>query len=472
MSRTHHPTAASTTGFPHAARPLVGGRAPSGFVGLRRRRGSEGRSRHRVVIIGSGFGGLFAAKAFKAANVEVVMISRSTHHLFQPLLYQVATGILSEGEIAPPTRDVLKRQRNVRVVVGDVTRIDLAGRTVTSRAGDATMVTSYDSLIVAAGARTSYFGHDDWAEAAPGLKSMSDALEVRSRIFGAFEMAEIEPDAVERDAWLTFVVVGAGPTGVELAGQIREAARRTLQDNFRTFDPAEARVVLLDASPLVLGTFGERLSARATSALVDLGVDVKLGATVVGVDAGGVDILAGDGSPERIPARTTVWAAGVQASELGRHLADQVGQQVDRAGRIPVNGDLTLPGHPEVFVVGDMAALNGLPGVSQVAMQGGRYAATVINRRLTGAGLPGPFRYFDYGSMATISRFNAVASIGRYARFSGSIAWMLWLVVHLAYLVGFRNRVTTLAHWAVTFTSDNRAERLILPTTLSRATRN
>jgi NADH dehydrogenase len=416
--------------------------------------------RHRVVIIGSGFGGLFGAKAFQRADVDVTLISRTTHHLFQPLLYQLATGILSEGEIAPSTREILKRQKNVRVTIGDVTEVDLGARTVTSQVLETTTVTPYDSLIVAAGAQTSYFGHDDWAESAPGLKSVDDALEVRSRIFGAFEMAEIEPDPEARAQWLTFVVVGAGPTGVELAGQIAEAARHTLRDNFRSIDPAEARILLLDAADAVLGTFGDRLSGKATKTLRELGIEVELGAKVTGVDFTGVDLLGADGSPRRIGARTTIWAAGVRAADIGRQLADQVGLQVDRAGRLPVQDDLTLPGHPEVFAVGDMVTLKGYPGVSQFAMQGARHAAKTITARLAGKPVPGEFRYRDKGSMATVSRFNAVASIGN-RQFAGFIAWLLWLGVHLVYLIGFKNRVSTLVNWAVTFIGNSRSERVV-----------
>jgi NADH:ubiquinone reductase (H+-translocating) len=422
--------------------------------------GTGGGTRHRVVIIGSGFGGLFGAKALKRADVDVTVISRTTHHLFQPLLYQVATGILSEGEIAPSTREVLKRQRNVRVILGDVTAVDLAARTVTSTALDTSTETPFDSLIVAAGAHTSYFGHDEWVSSAPGLKSIDDALEVRSRIFGAFEMAEIEPDPEVRKEWMTFVVVGAGPTGVEMAGQIAEAARNTLRDNFRSIDPADARVLLLDAADAVLGTFGDRLSAKATTTLTKLGIDVELGAEVTAVDPTGVDLKASDGRPRRIGARTMVWAAGVRASELGQHLAEQAGVEVDKAGRVPVRNDLTLPGHPEVFVIGDMATLKGYPGVSQFAMQGARHAAKTITARLRGTAEPGEFSYWDKGSMATVSRFNAVASIGN-RRFAGFIAWLLWLGVHLVYLIGFKNRITTLVNWAVTFLGNDRSERVV-----------
>jgi len=411
-----------------------------------------------VVIIGSGFGGLFAAKELRRADVDITLISRINHHLFQPLLYQVATGILSEGEIAPPTRDVLRRQRNARVLLGEVTGIDVAGRTVTSTAAGIETVTGYDSLIVAAGADTSYFGHPEFAEYAPGLKSIDDAMSLRARIYGAFEAAELEPDPARRAEWMRFVVVGAGPTGVEMAGQLTELSRRTLRGNFRAIDPAAAQVVLVDAADSVLGTFGHRLSARTVGQLQHLGVEVWLNAMVTGVDATGIEVRDTHGVTSRIASRCVVWAAGVQASPLGRQLGEQTGADVDRAGRIAVNPDLTLPGHPEIYVVGDMIALKGYPGVAQVAIQGGKYAAQQVQRRVTGRAAQGEFRYFDKGSMATISRFKAVVSIGQ-LRFYGLLAWLLWLGVHIFYLVGFKNRVSTVFHWAVSFVGNARAQR-------------
>ncbi len=414
--------------------------------------------RHRVVIIGSGFGGLFAAKALRAADVEITLISRINHHLFQPLLYQVATGILSEGEIAPPTRDVLRHQRNVQVLLGDVTTINLASRTVHSTAAGIDTVTPYDSLIVAAGADSSYFGHPEFAKDAPGLKSIDDAMTLRARIFGAFEAAELEPDPVKRAEWMRFVVVGAGPTGVEMAGQLTEVAKRTLRDNFRSINPADAQVVLVDAADSVLGTFGHRLSARTVRQLQHLGVEVWLNAMVTGVDATGIEVRDTHGGTSRIASRCVIWAAGVHASPLGQQLAEQTGVAIDKAGRLAVNPDLTLPGHPEVYVVGDMISLKHYPGVAQVAIQGGKYAAEQIQRRVNGRGLKGDFRYFDKGSMATISRFRAVASVGRF-RFFGFTAWLLWLGVHIVYLVGFKNRVSTVFHWAVSFLGNSRAQR-------------
>jgi NADH dehydrogenase len=415
--------------------------------------------RPRVVVVGSGFGGLFAAQALRKAPVDVTLVAKTGHHLFQPLLYQVATGILSEGEIAPPTREVLRRQENARVVLGEVTDIDLAARTVTSSILGRTTVLGYDELIVAAGAGQSYFGNDRFAEFAPGMKSIDDALELRGRIFGAFELAEIAESQAEVDRLLTFVVVGAGPTGVEMAGQIAELARRTLKRDFRRIDPTGARVVLLDAAPAVLPSFGEKLGDRARRQLNLTGVEVQLGAMVTDVDADGIEVKDSDGQTRRIEAATKIWAAGVQASPLGRMLGEQSGAEVDRAGRVSVQPDLTLPGHPEVHVVGDMMSLDKLPGVAQVAIQGGRYAATAIERRLEGKPPGGPFRYFDKGSMATISRFHAVADIGRF-KFEGFIAWVMWLVVHLFYIVGFKSRVTTVLHWLVSFLGRGRSQRV------------
>jgi NADH:quinone reductase (non-electrogenic) len=414
--------------------------------------------RHRVVVVGSGFGGLFATKELRGADVDITMIGKTSHHLFQPLLYQVATGILSEGEIAPPTREVLSSQRNARVILGEVTDIDLEARTVTSEVLNRVTVTPYDSLIVAAGAGQSYFGNDQFAEFAPGMKSIDDALELRGRIFGAFELAEISDDEEEIQRLLTFVVVGAGPTGVEMAGQIAELAHRTLQHDFRRINTRQARVILLDAAPQVLPPFGEKLGRKTKVALEKLGVSVQLGAMVVDVDEWGIEVQDKDGTRRRIEATTKVWAAGVQANPLGRQLGQQTGAAVDRAGRISVNPDLTLPGHPEVFVIGDMISLDHLPGVAQVAIQGGKYASKEIERRLAGKPSQGPFKYFDKGSMATISRFRAVALIGRF-RLTGFVAWLLWLVVHLLYMTGFKNRVGALGHWSVSFLGRGRSQR-------------
>ena len=411
--------------------------------------------RDRVVIIGSGFGGLFAAKRLKRAKVDVTLIARTTHHLFQPLLYQVATGILSEGEIAPATREILKRQKNARVLLGEVTRVDVVRKVVISETALGETSTPYDTLVVAAGAGQSYFGNNHFAEHAPGLKTIDDALELRGRIFGCFELAELSSDPDQIDRLLTFVVVGAGPTGVEMAGQIAELARRALTRNFRSIDPRTARVVLLDGADAVLASFGPKLSGKAEAHLKHLGIEVQLGAMVVDVDHRGIEVKDADGTHRRIEATCKVWAAGVAASPLGRQLAEATGAEVDRAGRISVLPDLTLPGHPDIHVVGDMAAL-GLPGVAQVAIQGARYSAD----RIRGRGSRKPFSYHDKGNMATISRFSAVAAIGTKIRLTGFIAWLAWLAVHLVYVVGFKNRLTTLIRWAVSFIGRGRSERV------------
>jgi NADH dehydrogenase len=414
---------------------------------------------HRVVIVGCGFAGLFAAKALRRAPVEVVVVDRTNHHLFQPLLYQVATGVLSEGDIAPPIRDVLRHQRNTRVVLGDVVDVDTDERLLSIETLGQIAALSYDSLIVATGASSSYFGHDEYARHAPGMKTIDDALELRGRIFGALEIAELEPDPAAREPWLTFAIVGAGPTGVELAGQIAELSRRSLHGNFRRFDPKSARIILLDAVDNVLTPYPDRLRRRAERALERLGVEVCLGTRVVGVDEKGLDIAAADGEVGRIEARTKIWAAGVQASPLGRMVADRAGATVDRAGRVDVEPDCSLPGHPELFVVGDAMALNGLPGLAEVAMQSGHHAARTIVRRLRG-GESKPFRYLDLGSMATIARFRAVATVGR-LQLSGRIAWAMWLVVHLAFLTGFKNRVSAVTNWTVAFLGRGRRQRTI-----------
>ncbi|WP_182524787.1 NAD(P)/FAD-dependent oxidoreductase [Nocardioides dongkuii] len=420
---------------------------------------SAAQDRHRVAVIGSGFGGLFGTKALSRSDVDITMVAKTTHHLFQPLLYQVATGILSEGEIAPPTREILAKQRNAQVLLGEVTDIDLERRVVVSQVLGRETVTPYDSLIVAAGAGQSYFGNDHFAEFAPGMKSIDDALELRGRIFGAFEMAELGAQRGDNvDHLLTFVVVGAGPTGVEMAGQIAELSHRTLRRDFRAINTRSARVVLVDAAPQVLPPFGRKLGEKSKKELEKLGVEVVLGAMVTDVDERGIDMKFKDGRTERIDTVTKIWAAGVQASSLGRMLAEQTGAPLDRAGRIGVNPDLTLPGHPEVFVVGDMIALDNLPGVAQVAIQGAKYAAREIDGRLKGKAPQKPFHYFDKGSMAIISRFRAVAMIGK-LRFSGVLAWLMWLALHLVYITGFKSRITALIRWAVSFIGRGRSER-------------
>ena len=432
---------------------------------------SSSNERHRVVIVGSGFGGLAAAKTLRRAPVDVTVIDRTNHHLFQPLLYQMATGVVAEGDIAPPTRDILRRHTNTRVLLGDVVDVDLDAREVTLKTVGTSMRVAYDSLIVAAGAGQSYFGHDEFGVHAPGLKTIDDALEVRGRIFGAFELAELEREERQRDAWLTIAVVGAGPTGVEVAGQIAELSRRALKSNFRRFDPAQARVILLDAADTVLPTFPESLRRRAYRDLQRLGVETKLGTKVTGVDEYGLDVLRPDGLPGRIEARTKVWAAGVKASPLGERLAEKSGAAVERSGRVAVLPDCTLPGHSEVFVIGDLMSLDGLPGVAEVAMQSGRHAARTIVRRLRGEGMMRQFRYHDLGTMATVSRFRAVAWLGP-VRVGGAVAWLLWLGVHVAFLTGFKNRVATLARWIIAFLGRGRPERTITEQQVFARTRN
>ncbi|MFC0451471.1 NAD(P)/FAD-dependent oxidoreductase [Rhodococcus jostii] len=415
--------------------------------------------RHRVVVIGSGFGGLFGTQALKNADVDITMIARTTHHLFQPLLYQVATGILSVGDIAPATRLVLRKQKNTQVLLGDVEKIDLEAKTITSRFLDRTTVTPYDSLIVAAGAGQSYFGNDHFSEFAPGMKTIDDALELRGRILGAFEQAELSSDPAERARLLTFVVVGAGPTGVELAGQIAELSRRTLSGAFRNIDPREARVILLDGADDVLPVYGGKLSRKAREQLEKLGIEIQLGAMVTDVDVDGLVVKDKDGTQRRIESQCKVWSAGVQASPLGKQIADQSDAEIDRAGRVLVKPDLSVPGHPDVFVIGDMMSLDKLPGLAQVAMQGGKYAAKQITAGLRGQKPEDrpPFKYFDKGSMATISRFSAVAKVGK-LEISGFIGWVAWLAIHLMYLVGFRSRLSTLLSWTVTFLGRGRAQ--------------
>lgn len=424
--------------------------------------GATASDRHKVVIIGSGFGGLTAAKTLKRADVDVKLIARTTHHLFQPLLYQVATGIISEGEIAPATRVILRKQKNAQVLLGDVTHIDLEKQTVDSVLLGHTYSTPYDSLIIAAGAGQSYFGNDHFAEFAPGMKSIDDALELRGRILGAFEQAERSSDPVRRAKLLTFTVVGAGPTGVEMAGQIAELADQTLRGSFRHIDPTEARVILLDAAPAVLPPMGEKLGKRAQARLEKMGVEVQLGAMVTDVDRNGLTVKDADGTLRRIESACKVWSAGVSASPLGKDLAEQAGVELDRAGRVKVQPDLTVPGHPNVFVVGDMAAVEGVPGVAQGAIQGGRYAAKLIKREVAGTSpkIRSPFEYWDKGSMATVSRFSAVAKVGP-IEFSGFFAWLCWLVLHLVYIVGFKSRLVTVLSWGVTFLSTKRGQLTI-----------
>jgi NADH dehydrogenase len=424
---------------------------------------------HRVVVIGGGFGGLQAATHLARAPVELTLVDRRNFHLFQPLTYQVATGALSPGEVCYPLRAIFKRRRNVRVLMAEVSGFDLDSRQVRLEpgAGDsAPWSVGYDTLIVAGGSRYSYFGHDEWQRVAPEVKSVESALAVRGRILSAFEAAEMEPDDERRRGWLTFVVVGAGPTGVEMAGQIAELARDTLRGDFRAIDPRDGRVLLVEVADRVLTSFPPSLSRKAARSLEQLGVTPLLERTVVGIDEEGVTIEAPDGGSEHIPARTVIWAAGVTASGLAARLADQAGSDLDRAGRVTVESDLTLPGHPEVLALGDMVRVRGedgaplvLPGVAPVAMQQGRYAAKLVRARLRGQST-GPFRYRDKGNLATIGRARAVADLHA-IRLSGFVAWATWLVVHLWYLIGFQNRLLVLIRWAFSFLTRGRGSRLI-----------
>jgi NADH dehydrogenase len=424
---------------------------------------------HRVVIIGGGFGGIQAATHLARAPVELTLIDRRNFHLFQPLSYQVATGALSPGEVCYPLRAIFKRRPNVRVLMAEVESFDLDNRAVrlAPRAGDVEQITvPYDTLIVAGGSRYSYFGHDEWREYAPEVKSLESALAVRGRILGAFEAAEMEPDPDARHAWLTFAVVGAGPTGVEMAGQIAELARDTLRRDFRAVNPTDARVLLIEAADRVLTSFPESLSHKAERSLQNLGATPLTGHTVVDMDAQSVTVQSGDGTTERIPARTVIWAAGVTASSLARRLGVLTGAELDRVGRVTVEPDLTLPGHPEVFALGDMVRVRHTdgqvetyPGVAPVAMQQGRYAAATIRRRLKG-GSPDPFHYHDKGNLATIGRARAVADLHA-VKLSGFFAWVTWLVVHLFYLIGFQNRLLVLTRWFFSFITRGRGARLI-----------
>ncbi len=402
--------------------------------------------------------------------MEVVLVDRQNFHLFQPLAYQVATGALSPAEITAPLRAVLKRQRNARVVLADVAGFDLERREVLLEHlpnGEAARTLAYDTLVVAGGSRYSYFGNDAWQTNAPELKSLEGALDIRNRILRAFEAAEVEEDPDRRRAWLTFVVVGAGPTGVEMAGQIAELGRDTFAKDFRSVDTRASRVLLVEAADRVLTSFPESLSRKAERALGRLGVDVMLRHTVVDLDEGAVSVRTPAGTVQRIEARTAVWAAGVRASELAAALARGAGVEADRAGRVPVGADLTLPGHPEVLALGDMATVHAadgapvpLPGLAPVAIQQGRYAARLIRARLRGRS-SAPFRYVDKGNLATIGRSQAVADI-KGLRLAGFPAWALWLGVHLFYLIGFQNRLLVLLRWTISFLTHGRGARLIV----------
>jgi len=407
--------------------------------------------RPRVVVIGGGFGGLTAAQALASLPVDVTLVDRKNHHVFQPLLYQVATAGLSPAEIAAPIRHILRRQRATRVLLGDVSAVDLARRCVRLDASEL----AYDYLIVAAGATHSYFGHDEWAAHAPGLKTIEEALEIRRRVLLAFEEAEREEDAERRRAFLTFVVIGGGPTGVEMAGAFAEIARHTLAREFRRIDPASARVVLVEAGPRILPAYPQDLSQRAQHQLEALGVQVSTGSPVSDLGPGGVQIGA-----DHLAARTVVWAAGLQGSPLARTL----GVELDRSGRVRVRPDLTLPGHPETAVIGDLASLEQdgklVPGVAPAAMQMGAHAARNIGRSLRGEPLA-PFRYLDKGSLATIGRRRGVAMIGR-LHLSGLVAWLAWLMIHVFFLIGYRNRLMVMLEWAWAYVTYDRSARLIV----------
>jgi NADH dehydrogenase len=424
---------------------------------------------HQVVVIGGGFGGLAAAQRLGKAPVEVTLIDRRNFHLFQPLTYQVATGALAAGDVAFPLRSLLNWAPNVRVLLAEVSGFDLAAREVSlAPVGDvqAPLSVSYDTLIVAVGSSYSYFGHEEWREYAREVKSLESAIMVRSQILRAFERAEIATDQADRDAEMTFVVVGGGPTGVEMAGQIGELARDTLADDFRSIDSAAARVLLVEAGDRLLQAFPASLSTKAARSLRRIGVTPELGRTVVGIDADSVTLEASDGSRERVATRTVIWAAGVSACGLASILGELAGTEVDRAGRVTVERDLTLPGHPEVLALGDMVSVRNpdggagaLPGLAPVAIQQGHYAARLVVDRLDGRSTP-PFKYHDKGNVATIGRGRAVADLG-FARLSGAAAWMIWLVVHIFYLMGFQSRLFVTLKWVLSFFNHGRTSRLI-----------
>jgi NADH:quinone reductase (non-electrogenic) len=424
----------------------------------------------RVIIVGGGFGGLRAAQALKSDLVDVTLIDRRNYHLFQPLLYQVATGSLSPGQISAPLRSVLSRQKNTRVLLGSVEDIDPDLKQVRLVDG---AVLPYDSLIVATGSQTSYFGHEDWQEWAPGLKSIEEATSIRHKILYAFEVAERITDPVQRRAWLTFVIVGAGPTGVELAGAIAEIARQTFKHDFRSIRPEESQIILLDGAPRVLMPFPEDLAEKAKQFLVKLGVTVRCGSMVKDVAKEGLNIET-EKRMEHIESRTVIWAGGITASSLGGVLAHRTTAETDKGGRIKVSPDLTIPNYPNIYVIGDLACAAGangkpLPGLAQVAMQGGSYAAQAILRNMKGQPALTPFRYFDRGSLAVIGRAAAVANIFG-LHISGIVAWLVWVFIHLMYIVSFQNRLLVFVQWAIEDLTFSRGARLITgiaPTDLS-----
>jgi len=427
------------------------------------------RNTPRIVIVGCGFGGLEAARALRNADVDITLVDRTNHHLFQPLLYQVATAGLSAPAIAAPVRHLFRKQPNVTSLLGEVTRIDAAARQVHLKEGH---VLAYDHLIIAAGATHSYFGRDDWEQYAPGLKTLDDAFEIRRRLLLAFESAEKEADPAIRDAWLTFVIIGGGPTGVEMAGTVAEIARHTLPGEFRRIDPSHAKILLVEGGPRVLQAMSAPLGERACKQLEGLGVEVRLDSRVTAIDAGRVEVAPQGGPPYSIATRCIVWAAGVAASPLGRQVAEATGAQTDRAGRVVVEPDLSLPGHPEISVIGDLASAKSyapgkepqpVPGVSPGAKQMGRYAAANIIRRIAGQPTK-PFRYIDYGTLATIGRNAAVVDLTTPfgpLKFSGFPAWLFWLFAHIYFLIGFRNRFVVLLDWASAYWSKQRYARVV-----------
>ena len=419
---------------------------------------TEENGQRRVVIVGGGFAGLFAVRALRD-SASVTLIDRAGHHLFQPLLYQCSTGIMSEGKIAAPLRDLLKKHKNVNCVLAEVFDFDVEGRRVLARrVGGDPIEFGYDDLIVAGGVRQSYFGHPEFARWAPGMKTISDALAIRRRVYGAFEMANTATDPEERRTYLTFALVGAGPTGVELAGQIREVATKTLRDEFRDIEPEDARVLLFDGGSAPLAMFGPKLSQKASKTLDALGVEQHMGSIVTHVDQGGVLVRDHAGQETRYDANTVLWTAGVEAPPVAAALAAATGAKSDRSGRIMVEKDLTIPGHPEISVLGDMMSLDKLPGVAEVAMQSGLYTGHRLRRRAAGNMAEKPFRYHDLGSAAYLSRGRAVVSAGP-LQLSGFPGWVIWLFIHIAFLTGYRNRVGALLTWWLAFARNLRRER-------------
>jgi NADH dehydrogenase len=416
-------------------------------------------SKHRVVVVGGGFAGLNAAKSLNRADVEITLIDRRNFHLFQPLLYQVATGALSPAEIAFPLRVIFRRQKNTTVLLGEVIDIDTSARTVTLDHGE---VVPYDTLVLAAGTTDNYFKNPEWESMAPGLKSIENATEIRRRVLMAYESAEREPDPERRKDWMTFVIIGGGATGVEMSGAISEIANDTLRKDFRRIHTEDSEVILIEGGGRLLASYPDDLSASAEKQLQKLGVITKRSGMVTGIDAEGVEVKFGDHT-ERIQAKTVIWAAGVRASPLGKLIAERTGAEIDKMGRVTVEPDCTVKGHPEIFVIGDLANFledgHPLPGVAQVGIQTGQYTAKLIQHRLRHEAYK-PFRYWDKGNMATIGRAAAVAQVGK-LHVSGLIAWLMWLFIHLMYLVGFQNRIVVLLQWFYSYATFNRGARLI-----------